>query len=381
MVLFVKIVLCYTGFFCVCYINFGFYCVQSSQHRLTKGLLMVSLVIFFIHGSAFDLKVVTKSTLDNPAIVTIGVYYDVSGGSLQISGSPVINRILANKDTWFDDTSPGCLALFKQLFAQVLAKHPFNSQQIYFYAEGNLGNIGGSHLSPIALELIDYIQPGTAVLPAGTPECNKFIHYWMTYYRYPTLALGEKFEMKTYSAEELTFEKMAYLNAKVSNMSLRCTPPLIATFDKKLISDSVRFLFGISTTPQNHLSHVGEDDNNVYSFLSKMDSAGLVFHPDVIPEHALSFQSSSEDAYRVTQPSSRITTRQLRSDQAQYAIPQNSGSATKQATKAKKNPSYFRFFCCYRDTAPSVIPLTNIENTSTLRDGDNHVGGSDGFGL
>ena len=114
---------------------------------------------------------------------------------------------------------------------------------------------------------------------------------------------------------------------------------------------------------------------------------GFAFHLEAIPEHSLSFHRPSEDAYRLTQPSLRITTRYLRSDQAQleqrpYAIPQNSGSASGKAGKAKKKRSYFNLFscCCDVTTAP-VRPLTNIENTSTLRDGDNHVEGSHKFGV
>lgn len=241
---------------------------------------MVALVIFVIHGSALDLKMVTKSTLNDSSIVTIGVFYNIVGGPVEINGSPSITRLLANKNDWFDSTVPGRLALFAQLFDQVMMEYHFDAQDIYLVGEGNLGKRAGESLSPVLINIINYIGPGTAILPSGTPECNKFIHYWMRYYDYAALDLGQTFIVPSdyYTEEELTEEKIASLNEIIATLpSIVCTAPLIATFNKARIADSMRFIFGIrtasvspiptSTLQEGRLSPVLEGgDNRIYHF-------------------------------------------------------------------------------------------------------------------
>ena len=41
--------------------------------------MVTSLAIFFMHGSLVDLKMSSKSVIDNPSVLTIAVYYNVSG--------------------------------------------------------------------------------------------------------------------------------------------------------------------------------------------------------------------------------------------------------------------------------------------------------------
>ena len=211
---------------------------------------MVSLVIFVMHGSAFHLKMVTKPTLNIPSILTIGVFYNIDGGLVEINGSPSVTRLLANKNDWFDSTVPGPFALFSQLFDQVMKRHHFDSPDIYLFGEGNLGKEAGESLSPVLINIINYTRPGTAILPSGTPACNQFIHYWMRYYNYAALDLGQAFiePIDYYTEEELTEEKIASLNAVIATLpSITCTAPRIATFNKARIIDSVRCILGIRT--------------------------------------------------------------------------------------------------------------------------------------
>ena len=244
--------------------------------------MVTSLAIFFMHGSIVDLKVASKPVIANPSVLTIGVYYNLSG-PIVIIGSDRITELLAKKESWFNDDLSGRLNLFKQLFDKVMGDYLFSSNQIYFFAEGNFGCIAGQHLTPIVLEWIDYTKPGTAVLPTGTPECCKFINYWREYHRYPSLELSEKFFSETnyYSVEELDVKKTEKLHSMLGDMLLNCLPPRIATFDKKWTGESARHLIekhsvlafssGLNKA-ENHkidehlLSADDQGDNNVYFF-------------------------------------------------------------------------------------------------------------------
>lgn len=231
---------------------------------------MRSLFVIFIHGASVDLKVASRVALQDPASLTISVYYPQKNEPITIQGSSAIQALLNSRAAWFEDNSQDRLALFKQLFEQVQQQYAFSFDQIYFYAEGNLGTGTGKTLSPIVLELINFIQPGYALLPSGTVECDKFIHYWMGYFNYAPLELGIDFltQYNYYQERELTPEKIAKLDKLVAKMELTCAAPLLATFDKKLIPASIRYLLKIRDqrllTPTSQDSN--SEDNRVYQF-------------------------------------------------------------------------------------------------------------------
>lgn len=275
---------------------------------------MRSLFVIFIHGAPVDLKVASRVTLQDPASLTIGVYYPQKNEPIVVQGSPAIQALLSNSSAWFQDNPQDRLALFKQLFEQVQQQYAFSFDQIYFYAEGNLGTGAGKTLSPIVLELINYIQPGYALLPSGTVECDKFIHYWMSYFNYAPLELGTDFltQYNYYQERELTPEKIAKLNKLVAKMELACAAPLFATFDKKLIPASMRYLLKIRDdrllTPTSQNSNF--EDNAVYPFdeedFYKATSLGAGLTTPV--EHAFSRVTSTEfDMVHALSPSGPVS--------------------------------------------------------------------------
>ena len=282
--------------------------------------MVTSLAIFFMHGSLVDLKMSSKSVIDNPSVLTIAVYYNVSG-PVVIIGCARITELLAKKESWFNDALLGHLNLFKQLFDKVMGDYLFTSNQIYFFAEGNLGCIAGEHLTPTILEWIDYTKPGTAVLPTGTPECCKFINYWREYHRYPSLELSEKFFSETnyYSVEELDVKKTEKLHSMLGDMLLNCLPPRIATFDKKWTGESARHLIekhsvlafssGLNKA-ENHkidehlLSAGNEGDNHVYDCQSE---EGEVSGESVSPLFDIATKSKPSASFDSIDPSSSRT--------------------------------------------------------------------------
>lgn len=219
---------------------------------------MTSLFIYIVHGTNMGLKLSLKATLNSPDVISLGVHYRTNE-SLSITGSPIIIEWLQTKATWFRTSSRAKpidqLALLKQLFDKLVDKYSFTSDQIYLNAEGNLGAEGAGVLSRINLEFMNYMNPAIVILPTGTPECCKFIHYWRDAHGYPPLQIEDKFfqeekydrSVDFYSDAELTPTKIAELNDLVANMSLMCPPPRITTFDKKLnVSCAKYFLHRMS---------------------------------------------------------------------------------------------------------------------------------------
>ena len=213
---------------------------------------MTSLFIYIVHGTNMGLKLSLNATLNSPEVISLGVYYQTNG-SLSITGSPIIIEWLQTKATWLR-ASAGSepidrLDLLKQLFDKLVDTYGFTSDQIYLSSEGNLGAEGATILTRINLELINYMKPGMVVLPTGTPECCKFIHYWRDAHGYPPLQIEDKFFQDAkynrsddfYSEAELTPEKIAKLEGLIANMVLICPPPRITTFDKKLSPNTVRY--------------------------------------------------------------------------------------------------------------------------------------------
>ncbi len=285
--------------------------------------MVTSLAVFFMHGSIVDLKVASKPVIANPSVLTIGVYYNLSG-PIVIIGCNRITELLATKESWFNDDLSGHLNIFKQLFDKVMGDYLFTSNQIYFFAEGNFGCIAGQHLTSTVLEWIDYTKPGTAVLPTGTPECCKFINYWREYHRYPSLELSESFFSETnyYSVEELDAEKTEKLHSMLGDMLLNCSPPRIATFDKKLTGESARYLIekhsvlACSTGPNkaaNHkvdehlLSAGDEGDNNVYAFQAEEGDVSGESLVEQIPHFDIATKSKPSVSFDSTDPSSSRT--------------------------------------------------------------------------
>lgn len=195
---------------------------------------MLSLFIMFVHGGKSNLKLVSKPLLSTSSVVTITVYYDDVHKAIEVSGCTIVKGWLDNQ-YWFKDAPGNRLALFQQLFDNIMKNFKFQPHQIYLSYEGNWSILGGNQLSPEALTVINYIKPRTVLLPVGTPECCKFIHYWMTYHEYPHLDLGGEFITPSdyYAKSELSPEKIEELEGKVGPMLITCPPPVIASFDKK----------------------------------------------------------------------------------------------------------------------------------------------------
>lgn len=263
---------------------------------------MTSLFIFFVHGNVSDLKILTKSTLQTESVITLSVYYDLNTRVISISGSPVVIDYMAKQETWFHAVADDELAFFKQLFEQLMSEYHFESNKIYTSFEGNWSLQSSGFLAPLVLDAINYTRPGTTILPVGTIECCKFIHYWMGYYGYPNLNLGDDFIIPKdyYRTDEMTDKKMAELEI-VKRMPLTCVPPLMATFDKSRAVQAIRIFLAriaieaLSTKLSMELENISlsgsrrhdeadvvmdapktpdvmGDDNNVYYLLSPADS-------------------------------------------------------------------------------------------------------------
>ncbi|MCX7090571.1 MAG: hypothetical protein NTU48_03860 [Legionellales bacterium] len=205
---------------------------------------MTTLFVFFVHGSGCDLKMVTKATMGVESVITLAVFYEQHTCSITISGSPIVIEYLETRAAWFFEDGDDNLALFKQLFDRLKARYGLKSDQIYASLENNWAVPGAKYPTQSVVDVINHMQPGTTVLPSGTPDCTKFSYYWMRYYNCPKLELNESFVMPEsyYTEEELSAEKIAELNTIAQRLHLKCVPHSMAAFDKAYLARCVRIL-------------------------------------------------------------------------------------------------------------------------------------------
>lgn len=149
-----------------------------------------------MHGVELAVKLNSAITIKEPSILSIGVYWSATTG-FQVSGCPTITDLLAHKNQWFDTSLPmDPLAEFKQLFAKVVGDYQLNSSQIKMCFEANYTASGQHHFTPLVIELLNFIQPSEVILPTETPECRKFVNYWIDKNGYPRLSIGENFDVE-----------------------------------------------------------------------------------------------------------------------------------------------------------------------------------------
>lgn len=249
---------------------------------------MLSLFIIFVHGGRLSLKLATKPALATASAITITVYYDDMTQLIEVSGCDIIKQWLTDSAHWFKADPNNDLALLLQLFDKTMQKYGFKPHQIYLSFEANWRTLGGTQLPPTALTVINHTRPGTVLFPVGTPECSKFIHYWMTYHEYPHLDLSDEFTSSSdyYTQVELSPDKIADLQNRVGPMLITCPPPFLATFDKKKLPACMMKLLARIAVANPDFDEIEDDVNPIDQTATNKAS--------------LSLQTSSENAVRKT---------------------------------------------------------------------------------
>ena len=260
---------------------------------------MTSLFVFFIHGGKSTLKMAMRPVLNKPSVLVIGVNFEKGG--IDILGCPFVTSLMQRKEDWFRPDPHDKMALYKQLYDQVKKSHKVLRAKTCFYAEGNFTVLKGKILEKVVVDMLNYTEPGYAMLPAGTLECCRLINYWIRYYHLPAYELKKEFDSHEnyYATVELTEQKISELNQVVKERRLTCAPPFIATFEKTcspsvigdVLSTLEKTILSIANTPleflddqtQLNIFDVNNDANRVYLFeegvIDFREDASFTFAP------------------------------------------------------------------------------------------------------
>ena len=195
---------------------------------------MTKLFVLFVHGGRSTLRMAMKNIVKKPSTIVIGVNYEK--GVIDIIGCPIVTELISKKADWFIENPKDNMGLYKQLLRKIAACYSIPRAKTCFFSEGNLGVLSGEVLEREVVDLLNELQPRFAMLPTGTPECCRFINYWITYHGFPAYELKKTFihDENYLPTDELTEEKIRKWNQIAAERRLTCMPPSVATFTKTL---------------------------------------------------------------------------------------------------------------------------------------------------